>query len=456
MSKESEKLFDGITNVSDELVESVQATRKTKHRLPRWVYPVAAVLAVVIVGGVFFRGESSAYAIAEAEYPTERVFTDPEEYTGAVSAFLQKSIPQFLAGDETKNRLYAPLNVYIALGMLAEVTDGESRAQILDLLGAEDIEEQRALTKSVWNANYDDSERGKCVLANSLWLNEDVRFVQKTMDSLAKHYYASSYRGKMGSGALNSAMINWIDTQTGGLLKDSSSGIALDPETVMALVSTVYFRGAWASEFSEKDTSDGTFHAPSGDLTCGFMHKDEKSGRYFWGERFSAVSLGFTNGREMWFFLPDEGVTPDELLTDADFLVLLTAGRAETEEWEKSVHALLNLAVPKFDADDNVDLKSGLKALGVTDVMDPAVSDFTPMTTDTDVFLSAAKEAVRVTIDEEGCTAASYVVIVTDTTGGDVPPDEVVDFILDRPFLFAVTAPDGLPIFTGVIEDPTA
>jgi len=339
--------------------------------------------------------------------------------------------------------------------MLAEVTGGESRAQVLDLLGAEDIDEQRALTKSVWNANYYDNKAGKCVLANSLWLNADVRFVQETMDALTEHYYASSYRGRMGSRGMNAQIARWINKQTSGLLKDSSSGIALDPEAVMALVSTVYFRGTWADEFSKKDTADGTFRAESGDLTCDFMHKDEAGGRYFWGERFSAVSLGFTNGREMWFFLPDEGVTPDDLLTDAEFMALLTAGRAEKDEWKKSVYARLTLAVPKFDTADDVDLKKGLAALGVTDVTDPAVSDFTPMTADPDVFLSMAKEAVRVTIDEEGCTAASYVVLGM-TGGGALLPDEVVDFTLDRPFLFAVTAPDGLPIFAGVIEDPTA
>lgn len=32
------------------------------------------------------------------------------------------------------NFVYSPLNVYIALSMLAECTDGDSRAQILSLL----------------------------------------------------------------------------------------------------------------------------------------------------------------------------------------------------------------------------------------------------------------------------------------------------------------------------------
>jgi hypothetical protein len=31
-----------------------------------------------------------------------------------------------------------------------------------------------------------------------------------------------------------------------------------------------------------------------------------------------------------------------------------------------------------------------------------------------------------------------------------------MDFVLARPFLFAIGSPDGLPLFTGVVNDPTA
>ena len=40
-----------------------------------------------------------------------------------------------LAGSSGENRICSPLNVYMALAMLAECTDGEGRTQILDALG---------------------------------------------------------------------------------------------------------------------------------------------------------------------------------------------------------------------------------------------------------------------------------------------------------------------------------
>ena len=35
-----------------------------------------------------------------------------------------------------------------------------------------------------------------------------------------------------------------------------------------------------------------------------------------------------------------------------------------------------------------------------------------------------------------------------------MPPDDEVDFTLDRPFLFAVTGDSDLPLFTGVVNQP--
>ena len=45
-------------------------------------------------------------------------------------------------------------------------------------------------------------------LASSLWLNDTLDFVPKTLDILAETYHASTYQGVMGSDALNKALQN--------------------------------------------------------------------------------------------------------------------------------------------------------------------------------------------------------------------------------------------------------
>ena len=112
------------------------------------------------------------------------------------------------------------------------------------------------------------------------------------------------------------------------------------------------------------------------------------------------------------------------------------------------------MSVPKFDVVSDLDLLPGLKALGVTDALDWTVSDYTPLTAGNDeIFLAQARHAARVSIDEEGCEAVAYTVLAGDNTTG-LPPDDEVDFTLDRPFLFAIEGPDRLPLFAGVVNQP--
>ena len=58
--------------------------------------------------------------------------------------FLRASTGTMLAQGGGQNLVYSPLNVYMALSMLCECTDGNSRAQILTLLGQSDLASVRA------------------------------------------------------------------------------------------------------------------------------------------------------------------------------------------------------------------------------------------------------------------------------------------------------------------------
>ena len=82
------------------------------------------------------------------------------------------------------------------------------------------------------------------------------------------------------------------------------------------------------------------------------------------------------------------------------------------------------------------------------------LSGFSSMTTDVDmpIVLAKADHAARVVIDEEGCTAAAFTVM--ENAMSAEPPDEEVDFVLDRPFLFCITGLSGLPLFVGVVNSP--
>ena len=155
----------------------------------------------------------------------------------------------------------------------------------------------------------------------------------------------------------------------------------------------------------------------------------------------------------MWLILPDEEYSPDDLLISGEAMEFLLADKYGCPDSE---YLTVNLSIPKFDVSSGTDLIEGLKKLGVTDVFDYRVSNFDPLeaSADDSLYVSQAKHAARVKVDEEGCEAAAYTVIMTEP--GAVQPGSLdeVDFVLDRPFLFAVTGDSGLPLFTGVVNQP--
>ena len=130
-------------------------------------------------------------------------------------------------------------------------------------------------------------------------------------------------------------------------------------------------------------------------------------------------------------------------------------GNVTREGWTGQKYLTINLSMPRFDVSSDLSLIDGLKELGVTDVFDYTISNFDPLgaSTDEPLYVTTAQHAARVKVDEEGCEAAAYTVVMMEA-GAAMPPDDEVDFTLDRPFLFAVTGDSDLPLFTGVVNQP--
>ena len=391
--------------------------------------------------------DDEGFSAAYDRWWTQRraVWDVPDADGKCLESFSRRASRQFLSGADGKNRTVSPVNLYLALAMLAEITEGESRGQILELLDAETAEEVRTHAANLWNLCYSNDGAVTTILANSLWLQDGMDYRQETLDRLAKDYFASSYSGVMGSEEYNQALQAWLNQQTGGLLKEQAAGIRLSPETVLALASTLYYRAKWQNEFSESATAQAVFHGSGGEEPWDFLNSSSYGG-YYWGEKFGATALSLNEGGSMWLILPDEGVTVEELLADEETFDLVQSRGT----WENHKYLKINLSLPKFDVVSDLDLIEGLKAMGVEDVFDSGRSDFSPLMDEDGLFLSEAKHASRVKIDEKGVEAAAYTVMAV--AGAAMPPEEEMDLVFDRPFLFALTSKTGLPLFVGVVN----
>ena len=452
-----EKLTEALSHISDRHIGEA-AARKRKPR-PVWLGAAAALLALVI----FFYATGTplalqATAVSTAQYPHYTwVYRgdEMEPISPQINYFFRNSMTQTLSAAGVENTAYSPVNLYLALSLGAELTAGNTRQQILDALGTSQLLTLRRQVNTLWNACYYD-DKDQTLLANSVWLDDDLAYSQEVMDLLADNYYTDVYRGDFGSTRTEKAVTGWLNEKTGGLLKKNTQGIDLSPETVLAAYSTVYYRAMWSdySEFSSLRNTSGVFHAPTADLDVTFMNKKEHETSYYWGSDFGAVCLGLKDGSQMWFILPDEGKTTGDVALSGEYLpFVLGQYRSDTNTGLGERRAKVNISVPKFDLRVSGDLKEDLQALGVTDLFVPGAADFSAsVESNTPVWLSGVNQATRVAIDEEGVTAASY--IEMPGVGAAPPPEEIIDFILDRPFIFVITNRYDIPLFAGVVNEP--
>ena len=467
------KLEQALGEISDaHIAEAAEA--KKKRKLP-WLGAVAAILALVLLFRfVDIPMAISAKAVSLAS--DARIMDRPDlddyqsrsewlrdldawtaqrdnrdataaEAVAQMTGFLKESCNEFLSGG-SENQLYSPINAYVGLSMVTELTAGQTRQQIMDVLGVTDPNALRAQISALWEAVYQDNGNEICTLANALWLDDGVNYRQEPMDALAYHYYTSVYQQDLSSRKAVKDIQAWLNNNTGGFLKDSVEGIQLPEEAVLALYSTIYFQAKWTDEFNAAQNTRDTFYSPGGDVECTFMNQKLRQMNYYWGNSFGAVALSLKNGSQMWFILPDADKTVDTVLAEGEYLDMIAAPYGG---WENTKYMKVNLSVPKFDIQAKQDLRSGFQNMGIIDLFQYGLANFSKAFEDP-VFMTAANHAVRVEIDEQGVKAAAY--IEFPGAGAPMPPEEIIDFVLDRPFLFVIADNSGIPLFAGTVNQP--
>ena len=515
-----EQLSDAIGNISDEHIEVKNKKAKSrKNRALKTVLALAAVLALAVTAVLVIPklipdhptpdttvtndvtsqspGMSSlqetdpsqepssqtpsatplSYAVAEALYPdgsddlyawynkkeeimqynTEDGKTDSLQYTSAV-------LKSFLSGTE-ENAAFSPLSLYFSLASLAEISAGETRAQILDLLDAPDIESLRKTARAVWLNVYINgkpygelhSGENECVIpSNSFWLNSDfnVDGDASVAQILKNDYFTSFYKGDPADDGFQNAYRKWMNKSTGGLLKDAVEEMRISPEDVFSLVNTLYLKLTWRGLFREEDNTEAPFYGTRGNTAGTFMHQTDYGGRYYKGSCFSAAYLSTNTYTDVLFILPDENTTLNDLIKNEAYTEILDI-RNDSEKFlppEGYDMYAISFSVPKFNITSSYDLKPYLSSLGVSDAFDSGKADI-PFITGTDgenPYITKAKQDVTVDVNEKGISAAA---ITTMGGGWGDPVFYQVDMDLNRPFLMIVLSECNTPLFAAVVNN---
>jgi len=364
---------------------------------------------------------------------------------------------QALKGKEG-NLFYSPYSISMALAMTYAGARGQTAQQMADtlqfMLDQDSLHPafnwlDAELAKRGEGAQGKDSEGFRLNIVNAIWGQKDYAFLPAFLDVLAENYGAGlRILDFINETEKSRVTINdWVSDQTEGRITDLIPHGAIDALTRLVLTNAIYFNAAWEHPFDEDITADGPFYLLDGRQVSVPMMKQTE-----W--------FGYTEGK---------GYQAVELLYDGDELsmVILLPEAGNFEAFEEGLQAqqvdtIINdlqstgvtLTMPKFEFDSEFSLKDTLEDMGMRDAFSPGDADFSGMTGNRDLFISAVIHKAFVSVDEAGTEAAAATAVVIKMSAAPGLPVEVT---IDHPFIFLIRdiETDAI-LFVGRVLNPGA
>ena len=384
-------------------------------------------------------------------------------FAESLSHFASNSASAVLSAEDG-NAVFSPLSLYYALSILGTGASGQTEAEILGALGVSDKAEladqcarlyrRYAYTEEMEGARAEEYgeevPQSSIKLADSLWISDDISLKPEYQEVCEEDFYTSSYHVDFKAQETAEKIGAWISEQTEGVLAPE---MELSPDTVLAIINTLYFYGGWQDRFSEALTEEDAFTRGDGSkVTVPFMNRTDTMKQFIKEEGYTLSALDTNNGCEVLFLLPDAGTDIDAFTGDGDRLREIFA---ETDDKWKTGDVIWK--IPKFSFGSSFDLEEALKSMGMERMFDSLSAEFAGMSQDP-LYVDRTIQEAHIGVDEEGVEGAAYTMISMTESGAWIMEDpERAEMILDRPFLFAVhDYANDVWLFLGVCEDPSA
>ena len=293
-------------------------------------------------------------------------------------------------------------------------------------------------------------------VADALWAEKDENFLPSYLKLVETNYGAGFHPVdfKSAPDSVRATINQWVEQQTDNKIQNLLGPGTVTPLSRLILTNAIYFKAAWADQFSKNATENEDFHLSAGKtIQAPTMHNSE--GYYYSkGPSFQALLMPYEkNEISMLILLPDnvDGLPALERSLTASNL----------DKWMASLNYADRVVVslPSFKITQQFELSSTLEGLGMKTAFDPNSADFSAMTGNKSLVISAAIHKAYIDVDENGTEAAAATAVVmemaTAMPSQYAPPPPII-FTADHPFLFLIREnASGAILFMGRVTDPT-
>jgi serpin B len=313
-----------------------------------------------------------------------------------------------------ENVIVSPYSAGVALSMLAEGAEGETKAEILKAVNAVDFKSLDLHADSLV----------KVVSSNSIWLREGFKVKPAYTELVQNEYEAKVSTLDFSSPEAVSTINNWCSEKTEGLIPDIIK--ELSPSDVMYLLNALYFKAPW-DLFKKELTAEGKFYGSKGQSDVMFMNASATL-PYVQYEGCQMVEIPYADGKySMTIVVPGGEVDIPTLL---DYLGEPIYYSAKSIMKERKVA----LALPKFKIETTMELNKALNSMGMRKAF--GEGDFSGITRSS-VAVDKVVQKCYVEVSEEGTEAAAVTSIGVRLTAMR-PTETPVVMKVDKPFFFMI------------------
>ena len=369
-----------------------------------------------------------------------------EEGNRAVTDFAVRLFKESMGQDE--NTLLSPISVLYALSMTANGADGNTLAQMEDVLGmsVDELNNHLGACQKQLSIEKD----SKLYVANSIWFRDSEDFTVKEdfLQVNADYYHSAIYKSDFEKDTRD-AINAWVKKNTDGMI-DQILEDEIPDEALMYLVNALAFESKWQEIYEKDSVRTGTFTKEDGTEQEATMMYSEES-VYLEDERATGFIKPYADGRYVFAaLLPNEGVTLDAYVSNLtgeelfDFLNHPTQERVEA-------------SLPKFESEYSIEMSGVLKKMGMTDAFEYPMADFSKLGTLTNkagvIAIDRILHKTYISVAEKG-TKAGAATAVEMLNKMSLRPDDTKRVYLDRPFLYMIIDTEtNTPIFMGTVKD---
>lgn len=381
----------------------------------------------------------------EWTYSTRVDFSADEHPTvEGINKFSYELMKEVALSSENGEFSISPVSIAIYLGMLANATAGDTKSQILEALGADDVATLNSICEKYMHYLPCDDNGSSISINNRFWVNKTYTVPSDFSDLMAFSYNAGVETVDFSKEITVLAINQWVADNTNGLITSLLDGDWKNYLSIpMANANTVYFKGLWHKKFDSQNTKSEIFHTPNGSKDVKMMHNTIRC-VYSSNDLAEMVNLEFegqTNNMEL--YLPTECISPQQLIADLT-IDLQTDLRNKANLYD------ITISLPLFTTFCSYDLSGSLSNLGITNLKNV---DFTPMGLGIQQTSVIHKTSVK--IDEEGAEMAAITGGWVTTGAPDEKEYKKVKIDFNRPFVYIVrNRHTGAILMAGAVTNP--